>query len=79
MNKKLTITTTENKQIRVSDGETFAVDFASVTSYNYHSLKEIPRLLGESDSDYNFRTVLEARNAYKIALDYLLENNPDFK
>lgn len=79
MNKKLKISTTENRQIRVSDEETFIVDFDSATSYNYIALKDLPRLSNESTSDYNFRTVLEARNAYKIALEYLLEKRPDFK
>jgi len=79
MGKKLTISTTENKQIRVSDEETFVIDFDSATSYNYVALKDLPHIPNESNSDYNFRTVLEARKAYKIALEFLLKNQSDFK
>lgn len=76
MDKKLKILTTENRQIRVSDEETFLIDFDSATFYNYLALKDLP---GESNNDYNFRTVLEARKSYKIALEFLLKNRPDFK
>uniref|UniRef100_A0AAU6WU12 Uncharacterized protein n=1 Tax=Chryseobacterium endophyticum TaxID=1854762 RepID=A0AAU6WU12_9FLAO len=76
--KKLKITTTENREIRVSDGETFAVDFIKLGSYNYLSLKDLPRIQGESDRDYNFRQVLQARNDYKAAAEFLIENHPDF-
>lgn len=77
--RKLKITTTENREIRVSDEETFAVDFVSLGSYNYISLRDLPRIPEESNRDYNFRIALKARNDYKLAVEFLIENHPDFK
>ncbi|WP_300687976.1 hypothetical protein [Chryseobacterium sp.] len=77
--KKLKITTTENREVRVSDEETFAVDFVTLGSYNYIPLRDLPRIPEESDEDYNFRTVLQARNDYKLAVEFLIKNHPDFK
>ncbi|MCF2219392.1 hypothetical protein H9Q08_08750 [Chryseobacterium sp. PS-8] len=77
--KKLKITTTENGEIRVSDEETFIVDFTTLSTYNYCSLKDLPRIQGESNEDYNFRQILKARNDYKIAAEFLIKNHPDFK
>lgn len=73
--KNWKITTTENREIRVSDEETFAVDFTTLHLYNFIPLKSLDRIEGESDRDYNDRVMLHGRSVVKKAQEFLQEKN----